>query len=163
MLFVSISGSRGNISKGNEVALVLFLFQLQGRRCNWNHFIGRTWKGQRKDANAFCTQIVFVQWRAELSRSESILTPPQIFQVTRASPSLSLSCSEKAAKFEVILGNKSSLQITYLRKCGAWGAGCEMEVVLFFLCSCLLRLLHFWKALHYLSVFLKHLEFWSGV
>lgn len=116
-MLVSVTGSRGNICKGKGVALGLFLFQLQARRCSFKCFMSMTWQG--KDVNAFCT-CIFCAVKSQAQQISIYPDPAADFPVTGTHPSLSLSCSEKVVKFEeAILGNNPSQQITSLRKRGA--------------------------------------------
>lgn len=118
-MLVSVTGSRGNICKGKGVALGLFLFQLQARRCSFKCFMSMTWQGQGKDVNAFCT-CIFCAVKSQAQQISIYPDPAADFPVTGTHPSLSLSCSEKVVKFEeAILGNNPSQQITSLRKRGA--------------------------------------------
>lgn len=167
MVLVSIPGSGGNIRKGKGVALGLFLFQLQGRRCNFNCFMSMTWQGQRKDANAFCTYS-FSAVKCQAQQISVCPDPAADFPVTGTRPSLSLPCSEKFVKFEeAILDNNPSQQIISLRKRGAW----KEEPATKWKLRCGLSMLYyvssyyyfFGKSLYFSSVFLKHLEFWSGI
>lgn len=115
-MLVSVSESRRNICERNRALLGLLLFQLQGRRCNFNCLLSMVLSGIEKDANAFCTcRFCTVKWQdQQISNYPDLATH---FPVTGAQPSLSLSCSEKMVAFEeAILGNNSSQQITSLRK-----------------------------------------------
>lgn len=114
-MLVSVSESRRNICEGNRALLGLLLFQLQGRRCNFNCLLSMVLSGIEKDANAFCTCCFYTKCQdQQISNYPDLATH---FPVTGAQPSLSLSCSEKMVAFEeAILGNNSSQQITSLRK-----------------------------------------------